>query len=92
MVTGDWDHDQDVDFGDFAELQVRFAGEGPTNVTPCCRIFDFELDDDVDVDDVVTCLDAVTGPSQGAGKLHSPCLVDWGGLEDVFTSPQLKSD
>ncbi len=51
LLMGDYDRDLDVDLADFAELQNCFTGEGPSEVSPCCRIFDFEPDDDVDLDD-----------------------------------------
>jgi predicted outer membrane repeat protein len=51
LIMGDYNRDLVVDLADFAALQNCFTGEGPTDVTPCCRIFDFEPDNDVDLDD-----------------------------------------
>ena len=48
---GDSDHNQLVNLADVAGLQNCFGGSGATIVSPCCRIFDFELDGDVDLDD-----------------------------------------
>jgi hypothetical protein len=62
LVTGDFDRDADVDLADFAGLQSCFTGEGPTDVRPCCRIFDVEPDDDVDLEDCAAFGVAVTGP------------------------------
>ena len=59
---GDFDRDGDVDLADFAEVQSCFTGEGPTDVSPCCRVFDFEPDDDVDLDDYAQFHGALTGP------------------------------
>ena len=50
-IMGDYDHDGNVDLADFAWFQKCFSGEGPTDVSPCCRVFDAEADDDVDLDD-----------------------------------------
>ena len=62
LVMGDFDRDGDVDLADFAEVQSCFTGEGPTDVSPCCRVFDFEPDDDVDLDDYAQFHGALTGP------------------------------
>lgn len=63
LIMGDFDRDGDVDLGDFAEAQSCFAGKGPTDVPPCCRIFDFEPDDDVDPDDFAGFETTFTGPA-----------------------------
>ncbi|MHC4088921.1 MAG: right-handed parallel beta-helix repeat-containing protein [Planctomycetota bacterium] len=62
LVMGDYDHDQDVDLGDFAGFQNCFTGERPADVSPCCRIFDFEPDADVDLVDLSGFQEALTGP------------------------------
>lgn len=60
-VTDDFDGDDDVDFEDFAGFQ-RCAGL-PFFNAPCAQVFDADCDGDVDVDDYVVYLSAVTGPS-----------------------------
>jgi hypothetical protein len=62
LVMGDANRDLDVDLDDFAEAQRCFTGAGPGEVTPCCRIFDYEPDDDVDLDDMAALAAALTGP------------------------------
>jgi predicted outer membrane repeat protein len=62
LVMGDLDHDIDVDLADFAGLQNCLTGEGPTDVTPCCRIFDFGPDADVDLDDFAVFKAVFQGP------------------------------
>ena len=51
LVMGDDDHNQLVNLADFAGLQNCLTGSGAADLSPCCRIFDFESDDDVDLDD-----------------------------------------
>ena len=48
---GDFDRDLDVDLADFAEFQSCLTGSEPLDVSPCCRIFDFEYDGNIDLDD-----------------------------------------
>jgi hypothetical protein len=48
---GDFDRDGNINLADFGEIQNCFTDEGPTDVSPCCRIFDFEPDGDVDLGD-----------------------------------------
>ena len=62
LVMGDANHDQGVDFGDFAELQLCFTGEVQTDVPACCRVFDFEPNNFVDLDDFAFFQAAFSGP------------------------------
>jgi hypothetical protein len=62
LLMGDFDRDADVDLGDFAGLQNCFTGEGPADVSPCCRIFDFGSDSDVDLDDYAEFRSVLMGP------------------------------
>jgi hypothetical protein len=58
----DADFDCDVDLIDFGPFQACFTGTGPTALGDNCGIFDHEPDQDVDLDDFVAFLNAVTGP------------------------------
>ena len=49
FLIGDYDRNGIIDLTDFAQLQNCFTAEGPADVSPCCRIFDVELDQDVDL-------------------------------------------
>ena len=51
LVMGDYDRDGGVDLADFAGFQTCFTDEGPAEVSPCCRIVDFDADEDVDLSD-----------------------------------------
>jgi hypothetical protein len=51
LIMGDFDRNGEVNLVDLAELLRCFTGEGPTDVLPPCRIFDFEPDSDVDLAD-----------------------------------------
>jgi len=51
LIMGDYDRTGDVNLADFGALQICFTNGGPAEVSPCCRIFDFESDADVDLDD-----------------------------------------
>lgn len=63
LVMGDFNRDTHVDLADVAKLQKCFTGEGPTDVSPCCRIFDFgQPDSDVDLDDYAALSVMFTGP------------------------------
>ena len=62
LVLGDFDRNLRIDLRDFARLQSCFSGEGATDVSPCCRIFDYELDADVDLEDFESFRLARTGP------------------------------
>jgi len=69
LIMGDFDRNSLVNFRDFAEFQNCFTGEGPLNVPPCCRIFDFEEpeephepDMDIDLQDLQGFVNGMTGP------------------------------
>ena len=62
LVMGDYDRSGRVDLLDVAGLQNCYAGRGPLSVPPCCRIFDFEPDEDVDIDDFVALKHVFAGP------------------------------
>lgn len=51
FLLGDQDRDGVVDLFDYDEFVACLSGPDVGEVTPCCRIFDYELDGDVDVDD-----------------------------------------
>lgn len=72
LIMGDFNRDTRVDLADVAEFQKCFSGEGPTDVPPCCRIFDYnQPDDDVDLDDYEAFRSALGGPM--LGKLGPSC-------------------
>ena len=49
LIMGDFDRSGLIDLDDFVEWEKCFTGPGPEYVSPCCRIFDFEADEDVDL-------------------------------------------
>ena len=51
LAMGDFDRSGEVDLVDAGALLICFSGIGPTELSPCCRIFDFEPDHDVDLAD-----------------------------------------
>ncbi|MCK4343252.1 MAG: hypothetical protein KAY37_16180 [Phycisphaerae bacterium] len=61
MPLGDVDRDCDLDLPDFAGLQ-RCFGESP--VSDACAAFDFDGDDDVDMDDFDAWAQTMTGPNE----------------------------
>lgn len=62
LMMGDFDRNEQVDLRDLAAFQSCFTGDVFTYVSPCCRIFDFALDGDVDVRDAALLASAMTGP------------------------------
>lgn len=62
LVMGDYDRSGRVDLRDFAAMQCCFTSDGPTDVTPCCRIFDITPDADVDLSDFAEFRSAMNGP------------------------------
>ena len=46
---------------DFAAFQACFSGPGG-NVAPGCELFDYDSDNDIDLDDYATWFDTLTGP------------------------------
>ncbi|MGD2111674.1 MAG: hypothetical protein PVI86_20045, partial [Phycisphaerae bacterium] len=61
LIMGDSDRDGRLDLFDARQFQDCFAGVG-IEVPPWCRIFDFALDNDVDLDDVAAFGQGMTGP------------------------------
>ncbi len=62
FLMGDWNRSTRVDLRDLAILQACFTGEGPLDVPPCCRIFDFDEDADIDLIDAEAFHNVLTGP------------------------------
>ena len=62
LISGDYDRNLGLDLRDAAAMQRCFTGEGPTDVPPCCRIFDTSLDADLDLDDARSFTSSMTGP------------------------------
>ncbi|MEE9296032.1 MAG: hypothetical protein V3W34_13865 [Phycisphaerae bacterium] len=61
-ATADADGDGDADWADFAEMQICFTGSDAGPISPGCEVFDFDLDNDVDVIDFMHFINAATGP------------------------------
>jgi large repetitive protein len=61
-VTGDVDHDRDVDLADAARFQVCFIGPAPRIVPADFTLFDFDLDDTVGAADFARFEAVWTGP------------------------------
>ena len=59
--NGDTDDDGDVDLTDFATLPDCLTGPGGGYAQPACQVFDFDLDTDVDLDDVAAFQAAFSG-------------------------------
>lgn len=51
LTMGDYDRNQVIDLADFAAMQYCFTLPSHAEVSPCCSIFDFDQDDDVDLID-----------------------------------------
>lgn len=68
LVLGDYDRNKRIDLSDIAAFQQCFTDEGPTDVSPCCRIFDFQPDADVDLDDAASIQQAITGPLENVKR------------------------
>lgn len=62
LLFGDLDRDGIVTLEDYFEFATCFTGVGPADVSPCCRIFDDELDGDVDLGDFASLQLAFGGP------------------------------
>ncbi len=52
LVMGDYDRDGSVTLADFAGWTDCATGPQPADVSPCCRIFDFDSDGDSDLKDL----------------------------------------
>lgn len=62
VIMGDYDRNLSLDLADVAGLQNCFTGVGPTDILPCCRIFDFTADHDIDLDDSASLVTILDGP------------------------------
>ena len=62
LPPADSDFDGDTDLLDLAAFQRCYAGQGVSNVDPCCRMFDVPPDGDVDADDWAGFLVLFKGP------------------------------
>lgn len=62
VIPGDYDRNLVLDLADVAGFQNCFTGSGPTDVSPCCRIFDFQSDGDVDLEDGESLVTSLDGP------------------------------
>jgi len=62
LIPGDYDRNLVLDLHDAAAMQRCFTGQGPTDVPPCCRIFDAALDNDVNLEDTLSFTSSMTGP------------------------------
>lgn len=51
FAMGDFDRNGVIDLDDAAFLLICFSGIGPADLSPGCRIFDFEPDHDIDLAD-----------------------------------------
>ena len=58
-MPGDFDHDRDVDVDDYAELAICMAGPFRTT-SSACRVFDADLEGDVDLTDFAAFLHHMT--------------------------------
>jgi hypothetical protein len=63
LMTGDYDHDGDIDVLDYSAQFACFHGPG-IPVTPSCTSFDFNFDSDVDLIDWAGFQAAFTGESE----------------------------
>lgn len=62
LAMGDYDRDGAVGLVDYAELVACVTGPRSAELSPCCRIFDFELDDDIDLFDFAEFAVSLTSP------------------------------
>ena len=62
LVMGDSNRDGFVCLADYADLPECLPGPGVAIVAPCCGIFDFDADGDVDLRDIRAFQIAFTGP------------------------------
>jgi len=54
--------DGPLDIRDYAVFQTCFTGEEGGRLSDCCKLFDFDADEDVDHDDFDAFIDRFTGP------------------------------
>ncbi len=62
LILGDFDRNGLIDLFDVSGIQNCFTGQGPTDVPPSCRIFDFDARDDITLFDLAVLIDILTGP------------------------------
>lgn len=62
LMPGDFDRNGLIDLFDVSGLQNCFTGQGPTDVPPSCRIFDFVPDSAIDLTDYAALQLTLTGP------------------------------
>ncbi len=63
---GDYDHDGDVDQGDFGHVQACLSGAFIMQIDPACQNVMFDLDNDVDETDVALWSACYSGPGMPA--------------------------
>jgi hypothetical protein len=61
LMMGDFNRDRSLDLIDFAALQACVSSGPLGDLSPCCRIFDIEPDDDVDLADFALIQPVLTG-------------------------------
>ncbi|MCH7840064.1 MAG: hypothetical protein IID38_07495, partial [Planctomycetes bacterium] len=62
LMPGDFDRNGLIDLFDVSGFQNCFTGQGPTDVPPSCRIFDFVPDSAIDLNDFTALQLTLTGP------------------------------
>ena len=59
---GDFDGDRVTTLADFASFARCFTGDTVAITDPCCRLFDLDTDNDIDVTDFTAMHRVLTGP------------------------------
>ncbi len=62
FILGDANRTGSVELADFAAFQQCYTDVGPAGVAPCCRVFDMDGDDDIDLDDYKLFEPVLLGP------------------------------
>lgn len=62
LLPGDYDRDGTVTLTDYGELTRCLTGVGPFSLPTCCRLFDTDVDEDIDLADVADFQASFTGP------------------------------